>query len=80
LKQKETEITELDSDILRSIIFKMISVNPNEMVYCISGSKNYTEQEFSEKRKEFIKKEPIATGIYTNEKYNKEMHYRVVVI
>ncbi len=80
LKQKETEIIELDSDILRSIIFKMISVSPTKMVYCVAGSKNYTEQEFSDMRKKFIKKEPIATGVYTCEKYNKKMHYSVVVI
>lgn len=80
LDEKEHRLTELDSTILRSIIFKMISVSPSEMVYCIAGTKNYTMAEFVKKRAEFIKYDPIAEGTYLSEKYNKKMHYKVVVI
>jgi len=50
------------------------------MVYRIAGTKNYTMAEFAEKRAEFIKYNPIAEGTYLSEKYNKKMHYKVVVI
>ncbi len=58
----------------------MISVSPSKMVYCIAGTKNYTMAEFVERRAEFIKYDPIAEGTYLSEKYNKKMHYKVVVI
>jgi hypothetical protein len=36
--------------------------------------------EFAEKREEFSKLEPIASGTYYSKKYKKEMTYKVVVI
>jgi hypothetical protein len=42
----------------------MISVSPNEIVYCIAGTKNYSDDEFKERRFEFIKTEPIVVGTY----------------
>ncbi|MDO9629070.1 MAG: recombinase zinc beta ribbon domain-containing protein, partial [Acholeplasmataceae bacterium] len=80
LKQKQNMITELDSEVLRTFIYRMISVSPTEMVYCIAGTKNYTDDEFSLMRKDILKQKPLCTGIYRSEKYDKEMYYRVVVI
>lgn len=73
-------ITELDSDTFRSFVTKMISISPSEIVYCVTGSRNYTDKEFAEKREEFSKLEPIASGRYYSKKYEKEMTYKVVVI
>lgn len=73
-------ITELDTETLRTFIFKMISVSPSEMVYCIAGTKNYTDKEFSEQREAFIYQTPIASGTYHCDKYDKKMTYRVVVV
>ena len=57
--QKNLVIDTLESEILRSFFYKMISVNPNKIVYCIVGTKNYSDDEFKERRFEFIKTEPI---------------------
>ena len=46
LGKKNLVIDTLDSEILRSFIYKMISVSPNEIVYCIAGTKNYSDDEF----------------------------------
>jgi len=54
----------VDSEILRSFIDKIIPVSPNEIVYCTSGTKDYANDEFIERRFEFIKIEPIFVGIY----------------
>jgi DNA invertase Pin-like site-specific DNA recombinase len=78
-RQKQGTTTKLD-DSLKSFVFKMISVSPSEMVYCIAGTKNYSDAEFSERRKEFLTIEPIAIGTYYCEKYDKKMNYKVVVI
>lgn len=80
LNQLNDSITEVDGDILRSFIFKMISVKPDEVVFCIAGNKNYSDKEFSERRHEFESKSPLATGTYKSEKYDKIMNYRVVII
>ena len=78
--QLSESIYEVDGDILRSFIFKMISVKPDEVVFCIAGNKNYSDKEFSERRHEFEAKKPLATGTYKSEKYDKIMNYRVVII
>jgi hypothetical protein len=41
LGKKNLVIDELDSEILSTFIYKKISVAPNEIVYCIAGTKNY---------------------------------------
>ena len=80
LGQKHLVIDELDSDILRSFIYKMISVSPNEIVYCIAGTKNYSDKEFKERRLEFLKTAPIVVGTYHAPDGLTKMKYRVVVI
>ncbi|MBU1093567.1 MAG: recombinase family protein [Bacillota bacterium] len=80
LNQLNDSITEVDGDILRSFIFKMISVKPDEVVFCIAGSKNYGDKEFSERRHEFEALTPLAEGSYRSEKYDRIMKYRVVII
>lgn len=73
-------ITEVDADTLRSFIYRMISIKPDEVVFCIAGSKNYSDKEFSDRRHEFEVLPAIAEGLYQSEKYDKSMKYRVVVI
>ncbi|MDD4988074.1 MAG: recombinase family protein [Candidatus Izemoplasmatales bacterium] len=80
LNRLNEPITEVDSDTLRSFVYRMISVKPDEIIYCVAGKKNYSDQEFSEKRHEFVKVSPIAEGVFHCQKYAKDMHYRVVVI
>jgi hypothetical protein len=73
-------IQEVDSDTLRSFIYKIISVTPENIVFCVAGTKNYTDKEFSENRHTFEALKPLATGTYHNEKYDKIMNYKVVII
>jgi hypothetical protein len=80
LGKKNLVIDELDSEILRTFIYKMISVSPNEIVYCIAGTKNYSDNEFKEHRFEFLNTEPIAVETYHAPDGLTKMLYRVVVI
>lgn len=48
LKQLSESIDEVDGDFLRSFMFILISVKPDEVVFCIAGNKNYSDKEFSE--------------------------------
>ena len=80
LKNKDLVIDTLDSDILRSFIYKMISVSPEEVVFCVAGTQNYSDAEFAENRKKFLKQKPIYEGQYHDEKYNKHMNYSVIII
>jgi len=57
--QKNLVIDTLDSEILQSFIYKMISVSQNEIVYCIAGSKNYFDDALKDRRFDFLKTEPI---------------------
>jgi len=80
LNLQKTQITELDTYVLRAFIYKIIAVEYNDIIFCVAGTKNYSDVEFVEKRNEFIKYEPIATGQYYYEKYNQSMTYKVIVI
>jgi len=80
LKKRDLIIETLESDILRSFIYKMISVSPEEIVYCVAGTKNYSDAEFSENRNKFLKLKPIYEGHYHDAKYDKFMNYKVIII
>jgi len=58
----------------------MISVKPDEIVFCFVGSTQHSDKEFSEKRHESESKKPIFESVYLDEKYQKKLKYRVVVI
>jgi len=53
--QKNLVIDTLDSKTLRSFIYQMISISPNEIVYCIEGTNNYSDDECKERRFDFLK-------------------------
>lgn len=80
LKSQEVQLTELNSEILKAFIYKIIVVERDEVVFCIAGSNKYNDEEFNEKRKEFIKNTPIYEGIYEHEKLQKNMKYSVIII
>lgn len=80
LNQINEPIVEVDGDTLRSFIYKMISVKPDEIIFCVAGTKNYSDKEFSEKRHDFEALDPLAIGVYRSEKYQKVMNYKVVII
>jgi DNA invertase Pin-like site-specific DNA recombinase len=80
LKKDDAGITELTTEIVRTFVYRMISVSPSEMVYCVAGIKNYSDTEFAERRFEFSQLEPIAKGSYYDAKVKKTMDYRVVLI
>lgn len=80
LQKNGSAIVELTTEVLRTFVDRIISVSPTEVVFCVAGIKNYSDNEFAEQRFEFIKKEPIATGSYYDDKVKKTMEYRVVLI
>jgi len=73
-------IATLEIEILRSFIYNMISVSSNEIVYCIVGTKNYSDDAFKERRFDFLKNEPIIVETYHAKGSLTKMIYRVVVI
>jgi len=58
----------------------MITVNPNEIVYCIAGTKNDSDDEFKERRFDCLKNEPIVVGTYQTTDGLTKINYRVLVI
>jgi site-specific DNA recombinase len=70
----------LDFEMLRSFIYKMITVSQNKIVYCIAGTKNYSDDEFKERRFDFLKTELIVVGTYHKADALTKMITLVVVI
>ena len=73
-------INTFNSEILHSFIYKMISLSPNDIFYCIAGTKNYSDDEFKERRFDFLKTEPIVVGTYQRMDDLTKMITLVVVI
>ena len=74
------ELTEIETDTLRSFIYKIISISPEEILFCVAGTKNYNDEEFVSKLSEFIKSQAIAESSYHSDKYNKDIAYKVIII
>ena len=74
------ELTEIETDTLRSFIYKIISISPEEIIFCVAGTKNYNDEEFVSKLSEFIKSQAIAESSYHSVKYNKDINYKVIII
>ena len=70
----------LDFEMFCSFIYKMISVSPNEIVYCIAETKNDSDDAFKERRFDFLKTEPIVVGTYHKADGLTKMTTLVVVI
>lgn len=80
LVKNKHELEEIETDTLRSFIYKIISVSPEEIIFCVAGTKNYSDEEFVSKLSEFMKSPAIAESTYHNDKYNKDMAYKVIII
>lgn len=73
-------ITTLEIDVLRAFIYRIIAVNKNNLIFCVSTNRAYTDTEFNEKLEDFIKYLAIAEGKLLNEKKERTMNYRVISI
>lgn len=80
LKKRSGDLVELDEAALKSFVYKMISVSPEELIFCIAGDREYSDKEFARRRAEFASKKPLFESSYTHPKYQKTMHYKVVII
>lgn len=80
LSKQKKELTEIDSSTLKSFVYKIISVSPEEIIFCVTGTKNYSDSEFVSKISDFMKQVPIEESIYHNDKYSKDMAYKVIII
>ena len=80
LNQKNLQLDFLDADILRTLIFKMISVSPSEIVYFVAGNTHYNDKTFAEQRESLLKRPNLSMGTYVSPKGLGELNYRVVIL
>mgnify|MGYP000908860804 CR=1 FL=1 len=70
----------LEPNVMQTIIHKMIAVTPDELVFCILGEREISDDEFVKNRDKYINLESIMTGRYVSDKLNRHINYKVVVI
>ena len=61
----ELEIDRLEKENLKNFdtttrLIKIISISPEEIIFCVAGTKNYNDEEFVSKLNEFINSQAIA--------------------
>lgn len=80
IDENTTPLKEVTADVLRAFDHKIISVSPNEIVYCVSPNKQHSDTEIIDNRVQYLYLDSIFQGTYYSEKYDKEMNYRVIII
>jgi len=74
------EATYLDAQLLRTFVYRIIAVNRYEVIYCITNSKEYSDQEFANMRKRIITLKSITSGHYYDHDLDIKMKHHVVAI
>jgi len=74
------EAAYLDTQLLRTFVYRIIAVNRYEVIYCITNSKEYSDQEFANMRQRIINLRPIVSGHYYDHDLDIKMKYRLVAI
>ncbi len=80
LNSQDGHLTELNIEILKAFVYRIIVVERDEVVFCIAGTHKYNDEEFIEKRKNFLTNIPIHEGLHECEKLQKSMKYKVIII
>jgi len=80
LASQKKPFDEISPEIFRYFVYRMIAVSRNEVVFCIAIDKEYTDQEFAERRSEFAALPPFAEGSHFEAKFENLLKYKVVII
>ncbi len=79
LKEKN-QIDTLEVDVLRSFIYRIITINKENIIFCVSANKAYSDKEFTEKIKEFMDYPSIFDGKIISDNKKKILKYKVISI
>lgn len=77
---QDNKVEEITADLLKAFIHKVLVVERDKVIFCVASTKSYSDNEFNEKRNEFINYPIIHEGNYTHPLLNKYMNYRVILI
>jgi len=80
LESQKKPFEEISPEIFRFFVYRMIAVSRNEVVFCIAIDKEYTDQEFGERRAEFAALPPFAEGSHFEAQFKNLLKYKVVII
>ncbi len=80
LAKQTKPFEDLDIDVFRTFIYRIIAVSRTQIVFCISTDNEYSDAEFSARRYEFSILPAIANGTIHMGKYKNTFKYRVALI
>lgn len=80
LAKQRKPFEELDVDVFRTFIYRIIAVIRMQTVFCISTDNEYSDAEFSARRYEFTTLTAIASGLVQMGKYKNTLKYKVFMI
>jgi len=80
LAKQTKPFEDLDIDVFRTFIYRIIAVSRTQIVFCISTDNEYSDAEFSARRYEFSILPAIANGTIQIDKYKNTLKYNVVLL
>jgi hypothetical protein len=80
LAKQTKPFEELDIDIFRTFIYRIIAISRTQIVFCISTDNEYSDAEFSARSYEFSILPVVANGSIHLEKYKNTVKYKVALL
>lgn len=79
LKENKDGIKVITNNLIKAFIQKIISVGPDEIVFCMMSNRTYTDQTFAENIDKFLSHPPITEGIFDDPIYPIKIKFKVII-
>ena len=67
------------NSLIKAFIQKIISIAPNEIVYCMMSKRTYTYKTFVENIDKFLSHPPITEGTCNDPIYHIKIKFKVII-
>jgi hypothetical protein len=79
LKENKDGIKILTNNLIKSFIQKIISIGPDEIVFCMISNRTHTDKMFAENIDKLLSHPPITEGTFDDPIYPIKMKFKVIV-
>ncbi|MBN3490232.1 recombinase family protein [Acholeplasma equirhinis] len=79
LRENKNGIKILTNNLIKAFIQKIISVNSDEIVFCMMSNRTYTDQAFAESIDKFLTHPPVIEGTFNDPTHSIKMKFKVII-
>lgn len=79
LRDNKNGIKILTNNLIKAFIQKIISVNSDEIVFCMMSNRTYTDQAFAENIDKFLTHPPVIEGTFDDPINHIKTKFKVII-